>query len=194
MSLALLAAPTPARAHCDTLDGPVIADARAALEAGDPASVLKWVNKAGEAEIREAFEHALIVRKLGPEARELADRHFFETLVRVHRAGEGAPYTGLKPAGGEIDPGIRAADAGLTSGSVDETIHLLNEEIAHGIRARFAKVREAAKHKDHNVEAGRAFVAAYVDYIHYVEGLFEKAEGPSAHQGSSESAAHLHHE
>ncbi|MGH8640573.1 MAG: DUF6448 family protein, partial [Burkholderiales bacterium] len=85
--------------HCDTLDGPVVTLARKALETGNVNHVLPWVRPEDEPEIRRAFDHALAVRKLGCEARDLADRHFFETLVRVHRAAEGAPYTGLKPAG-----------------------------------------------------------------------------------------------
>ena len=98
-ALSLTLVPRPALAHCDTLDGPVVKDARAALDAKDLTPVLKWVEYEKEGEIREAFQHALAVRALGPEARALADRFFFETLVRVHREGEGAPYTGLKPEG-----------------------------------------------------------------------------------------------
>jgi hypothetical protein len=92
--------------HCDGLDGPVVSLARRALDAGNVNLVLPWVREQDEAEVREAFAHALAVRKLGGEAKDLADRHFFETLVRVHRAGEGAPYTGLKPAGRDLGPAI----------------------------------------------------------------------------------------
>ena len=97
IGLLALIVPQPAFAHCDTLDGPVVLDAKAALEKGDVTPVLKWVKKDNEKEIRKVFSHTLAVRKLNPEARELADHYFFETLVRVHRAGEGAPFTGLKP-------------------------------------------------------------------------------------------------
>lgn len=92
---------TPARAlaHCDGLDGPVVKAAQRALETRNPALVLIWVQEQDEPEIRKAFEQTLAVRALSSQARELADRFFFETLVRVHRAGEGAPFTGLKPAG-----------------------------------------------------------------------------------------------
>src|SRR5512138_2915043 len=88
--------PRPAAAHCDTMGGPVIADAKVALAKGDLTPVLKWVKPENEPEVRTAFTQTLKVRAQGPEARELADRYFFETLVRIHRAGEGAPYTGLK--------------------------------------------------------------------------------------------------
>src|SRR5687768_9733513 len=99
--LAVLALGWTARAsaHCDTLDGPVVAAARKALDSGNVNAVLIWVQSRDDAEIRNHFQKTMAVRKAGPQARELADMYFFETLVRLHRAGEGAGYTGLKPAG-----------------------------------------------------------------------------------------------
>ncbi|HET7826503.1 MAG TPA: DUF6448 family protein, partial [Anaeromyxobacter sp.] len=112
---AVLLAPAGARAHCDTLDGPVVTSARTALETGKLEPVLAWVRPGDEREIRDAFAKTRTVRKGGGEARELADRWFFETLMRVHRAGEGAPFTGLQPAGSP-DPAVAAADRFLASG------------------------------------------------------------------------------
>lgn len=123
-SLALLASPR-AGAHCDGLDGPVVKAAEAALEKGDVNFVLVWVQKDDEPEIRAAFDQTLKVRKLNSEARHLADRFFFETLVRVHRAGEGAPYTGLKPAGRDLGPAIPAADKALREDAVEPLVKLL---------------------------------------------------------------------
>ncbi len=102
-------------AHCDTLNGPVVKDARRALEKGDIKPVLKWLIEDDEKEIRIAFQKTLSVRTKGAEAKELADMYFFETLVRVHRAGEGAPYTGLKPSEA-VDPAVALADKALESG------------------------------------------------------------------------------
>ena len=107
-----------ASAHCDSLDGPVVRDARSALDGGDPTPVLKWVRQEHEPEIRAAFDRALAVRALGVDAKALADTYFFETLVRLHRAGEGEAFSGLKPAG-QIEPGIAAADQALENGSGD---------------------------------------------------------------------------
>ena len=159
-----------ARAHCDSLDGPVVTDAKAALQKGDVAPVLKWVRADDEKEIREAFAKTLKVRALGDDARDLADRHFFETLVRVHRAGEGVAYTGLK-AEGTADPGIAAADEALDKGSADRLAAELAERVAAGVRERFAKVVAAKRRADDSVEAGRAFVAAYVEYVHFAEAV-----------------------
>ncbi|TAL26947.1 MAG: hypothetical protein EPN97_18445 [Alphaproteobacteria bacterium] len=102
-------------AHCDGLDGPVVRAATEALNTGKIEPVLIWVRKQDEAEVKEIFRKALAVRKLqNAEAASLADMYFFETIVRIHRAGEGAPYTGLKPAGRDLGPATirRATDRG----------------------------------------------------------------------------------
>jgi hypothetical protein len=111
-----LAAARPSAAHCDTMNGPVVAAAQTALRAGDVTPVLKWVRKEHEPEVRAAFARTLKVRATGDDARQLADVYFFETLVRLHRAGEGAPYTGLKPAGSEIEPAVAGRGQGARKG------------------------------------------------------------------------------
>lgn len=193
---ALAAAATPAHAHCDGLDGPVVKAARLALESGDVRPALVWVLPAGEAEIRRAFDHALRVRALGDEARELADRFFFETLVRVHRQGEGEPYTGLAPAGRDLGPAIPAADRALEHGSLAELEALLIEQVRHGLRQRFHDAAASRDFASTDVAAGRTFVAAYVPFLHYVEALFDAASGHSHGSGppatSSAASADAH--
>ncbi len=191
VALLALAAPRAAHAHCDTLAGPVVADARVALEKGDVTPVLKWVRPADEAEIRQAFEQTLAVRRKGPEAKELADRYFFETLVRVHRAGEGAPFTGLKP-GDAVEPIIALSDRSLESGEADALVKHVTLEASEGIRHRFARAVEARKHASESVEAGREYVEAYVDYTHYVERLAADATSGPDHHGSEAAAPHGH--
>lgn len=174
--------PADGRAHCDTLTGPVVTSARAALEKGEVTPVLKWVKPEGEAEIRDAFKKAMAVRAAGGEARDLADRWFFETLVRVHRAGEGAPYTGLKDVPEE--PIIRMADRSLAAGNVDDLIAKLNQHTAAKVRALFKKALEARKDEDRSVAAGREAVEAYVIYVHYLENLHAAIAGGDAHAGA----------
>ncbi|GAB4387669.1 MAG: DUF6448 family protein [Thermodesulfovibrionales bacterium] len=185
-----VALPGAASAHCDTLGGPVVETARAALDSGDVTPVLKWVRKEHEAGIVEAFRKALAVRSKGPEARELADMYFFETLVRLHRAGEGAPYTGLKPAEA-VEPSVAEADRALESGSADALVSLITEAAAHGIRERFRHAREAMAHAGESVEAGREFVRAYVEFTHYVERLHMDAGGAALH-GHGDDGRHGH--
>jgi hypothetical protein len=182
-------------AHCDTMDGPVIAAAKAALAKGDVTPVLKWVKPDAEKELRAAFEKALTVRSKGPEARELADQYLFETLVRVHRAGEGAPYTGLKPAGTEIEPVVAAADQALEAGKADALVKMITETAAKGLRERFASALEKRKRADESVEAGREYVAAYVEFVHYAERLHADAAGAAGHHGeeAGEAAHEGHH-
>ena len=172
---------SPAGAHCDSLDGPVVADARLALEKGNLSPVMKWVNADAESEIRAAFQKTLAVRAQGGAARELADRYFLETVVRLHRAGEGEGFTGLKPAGLDLGPAVAATDRALDSGSVDPVVRLATERSTTGIRSRFERVLAARVHADESAEAGRHYVAAYVDFIHYVERLYEVAGAPAGH-------------
>lgn len=179
--------------HCDTLDGPVIQLARKALETGNVNLVLPWVRAEDEHEIRHAFEHAAAVRKLGPEARELADTHFFETLVRIHRASEGAPYTGLKPAGLELGPAVPAADKALEDGAIEPVIKLLTEAVREGVRRHFHAAYHHRKFEVNDVRAGREYVEAYVPYVHYVEGLWDAATGVAGHHaGHGQHSEHAH--
>ena len=146
---------------------------------------------ADEAEIRAAFEQAVTVRAAGPAAQALADHYFFETLVRIHRAGEGAPYTGLRPAG-EIEPIILAADEALAAGEADELVRDLTATVAEGIRARFARAHAARSHAGHDVAHGRDWVAAYVELTHYLERLERDATTPAAHAPPASPGPHDH--
>ena len=161
----------PAGAHCDTMDGPVIAAARAALQAGEVTPVLKWIPKQSEPEIRAAFARTLNVRTVSGEAKELADTYFFETLVRLHRAGEGEPYTGLKPAGTQIESAVAAADMALLKGQADPLVRSITEQVAAGVRQRFERAKQARASADTDVGAGREYVEAYVDLMRYLELL-----------------------
>lgn len=188
----VILSPSRALAHCDTMDGPVVKAAQQALRERDVSQVLLWVHKPAEAEIKQAFERALGVRELGGKARELADQYFFETLVRVHRAGEGAPYTGLKPAGTPLAPAVAEADKALDSGSVEKLVKEVADEAAVGLRKRFADARNKRTHAGHNVEAGREFVAAYVEFVHYAEGLHGAATGGASHSATGQGTAPAH--
>lgn len=178
--------PSGVLAHCDTLDGPVVLDAKRALEKREATPILKWVKKADESQVRAALEKTLKVSDKGAEAKDLAETFFFETVVRLHRASEGAPYTGLKPVGTDPGPVVREGDKSLETGSADHLVKHLGHVVSEGIRHRFDLALEKKKHADENVEAGRSFVSAYVDFIHYLEGLDGVASGHSPHGESLE--------
>ena len=169
VATAVLFVPGVAWAHCDTIGGPVVADARLALDKSDVTLILKWIKPEYESEIRTTFQKTLVVRAKGPDAREIADRFFFETVVRLHRKGENAPFTGLKNE--PVEDSIVLADKALESGSADELVTESMGHLAIQLRQRFAAAREARKHSNDSVSAGREYVARYVEFMHYVEQL-----------------------
>jgi hypothetical protein len=183
----------PAGAHCDTLDGPVVGAARKALDTGNVDLVLIWVQQRDDAEIRNHFQKTVAVRKAGAQARELADMYFFETLVRLHRAGEGAGYTGLKPAG-QIAPPIAAADRSLETGKPEGVARLIADRMEQGLHRHFKDVLSKQKYKPDDVAAGRAFASAYVEYTHFVERLYEAGEtlAPGRVEKEAPGLSHSH--
>jgi uncharacterized protein DUF6448 len=167
---ALLAVPPAVRAHCDTMMGPVVRAARVALEGNDVAPLLVWVKQPQEAEVRRAFEQTIDVRRLNAAARELADRYFFETVVRLHRAGEGEPFTGLKDTA-RYDEVLESANEALECGVIDRVVKLVTERVAAGIRERYAAVMALQDYDARDTAAGRRYVEAYIEFMHYLEAL-----------------------
>jgi hypothetical protein len=167
--------PNPVFGHCDTLSGPVVAAARSALETGNINRVLIWVQQRDEAEIKRTFQRTMAVRKLNPDAKDLADMYFFETVVRIHRAGEGAPYTGLKPTDTDLGPAIPCADKTIETGKVEKLLTLLTSATKEGLEEHFQNVVSRRKFNVDDVAAGREYVEAYVTYTHYVERIYEAA-------------------
>lgn len=170
--------PTMANAHCDTLDGPVITDAKAALAKKDVTPILKWIPEADEAEIKSVFQHTLKLSAKGEDVKEMAETYFFETLVRIHRAGEGFAYTGLKATAKNAGPAVLGADQSLETGNVGNLANMVANEVAEGIRKRFQKTHQLKQKADKSVKAGREYVAAYVDYVHFVEEMHAITAGP----------------
>ncbi len=171
--------------HCDSLDGPVVRAARAALEAGRVDLVLPYVHEEGWDEVRRAFELAVKARAGESQARELADLWFFETVVRVHRAGEGAPYTGLKPAGLDVGPVIPVAERSIESGSPDELVNLLTARLAEEVRARFEHMLHLKAEAGRGLHEARRYVGAMLGlqvWAHTVHGCI----GAQAHEGGHE--------
>jgi hypothetical protein len=116
--------------------------------------------------------------------------YFFETLVRIHRAGEGAPYTGLQPAGRDLGAAIPAADKALENGKVEPLLKLLTEAMQTGVREQFKQVAAKKKFGKDDVSAGRDYVKGYVEFVHYVERIYEAAKNPAeGHYPDSQGAA-----
>lgn len=197
--LGLFLVPLKAEAHCDAVDGPVATAAIKALDSQNVNLVLPYAPATAEPELTAAFEQALVVRGKGPEARALADRYFMETAVRLHRAGENAPYTGLQPAGIDFGPAIPAAEKALASGELRPLVHLMSQEVGREIAERFEKAQArqiAAKAPTgrEEVQAARERVGAELAFIGFVEGIYlaAKADGHAEGGGASSIGVHGH--
>lgn len=179
--------------HCDSLDGPVVTAARHALEAGELDRVLPYVPEEAEAEVRSAFERVSAARALGGEAREVADRHFFETVVRLHRAGEGAPYTGLKPAGLSHGPAIPLAERAVLTGDAGEVGEFLARELTEEVTRRLAQVHSLAVAQDRSVADARRYVEAMLGFEVYCHTVYKTLHAAGHSEGPEPVAAAHHH-
>jgi hypothetical protein len=171
----------PASAHCDTEDGPAVTDGRRALETGNVNIALKWVHQSDEEEVRDAFTRAVAVRGLSPEARDVADRYFLDTLIRVHRAGEGAGFDGIKPTGAHVPPQVVAADEALSSGRIDPLRGLVDDERWDELERRFEKAVALKGFDVDDLAAAREYMEAYVSFFKYAEGHDHAHDHQHAH-------------
>lgn len=180
--------------HCDGVDGPVVRAGLESLKTSDLKPALIWIQPGGEKELTEAFEKTSRVRQAGAEARELADSYFLETLVRLHRMGEGEAYTGLKPAGRDVGPVVKAFDQALETGSQDQLLALFPEADRAAIRNQFLALWASKQFDPENVNAGRSFVARYVKLLHHLQeiGAGGAHQHPAAPERASVPEAHCH--
>ena len=177
--------------HCDTLSGPVVQAAKRALETGNVNLILPWVPETAESELRKAFEKAYGIRRLGGEASSLADYWFFETAVRLHRTGEGAPYTGLKPAGLDEGPVVPRAERALELGDAAEVTEFLSQTIQEELRHRLEHALSLKDYSKNDVKAARDYVEAMLGFILYSHGLYTYMKNSGQH-GAEASDAHSH--
>lgn len=176
--------------HCDSMDGPVVLAAKRALAEHDPKVILPYVKADGEAEVLAAFERTIAAHDGNDAANELADLHFFETVVRVHRAGEGAPYTGLKPAGLGFGPVVPVAERAVESGSPDELVALLTEKVRHEVLERFGRAMSLKPHAGQSVASGREYVEAMLGLEVWSHKLYTCASaGPHEEHGEAHEHA-----
>lgn len=178
---AMFLSPMTASAHCDTVDGPVVGDAQKAIEENNFNHIAKWVLPDDEAEVMGIFEQAMEVRDDSPEAEKLADQYLFENLVRIHRQGEGAPYTGVKPEGTPIEAEIAAADKSIEVGNLDPLEGVVEPDLMPHLEEAFTKLMATKEFDIDDVEAGREYVMNYVIFTHLAEGE-EHAEEPLDHK------------
>ncbi len=167
--------------HCDTLDGPVVTAAKRALETGKVNLILPYAPEKAEPEIKKAFDRTLAARKIGGEAKELADLWFYETIVRLHREGEGAPYTGLKPAGLDWGPVLPKVDKAIESEDPKEVIGFLSHTVEEQIQGRFKRFLYTKNYDENDVAAAREHVEAMLGLELYSHHLYENIKAGQEH-------------
>lgn len=178
----MIFATLPASAHCDSYDGPLIKDALKAIGTGKVAPVLKWIDEKHEQEITTLFNKTVSLKGGDKEIYAIVEKHFLETLVRLHREGEGAPFTGLKPAG-SVTPIIALADKAVASGESATLVSELDNHLNKVLTAKYDLVMEKSLRKDASPAEGREYVKAYVEYTHFLEAIHGIIEGDGGHEG-----------
>jgi len=94
-----------------------------------------------------------------------------------------------------MGPAIPAADKALETGDPKPLLALIEEKIHEGIHQYFLKAMEKKKHAGESVATGRAYVQAYVPFLHFVERLYVDASTPIAHSaGDIGEEMHAHPE
>lgn len=172
----LLFIPGIIEAHCDSMEGPVVKASKEALKTGNVNYVLIWVKAEYENEVKTFFDQVVRVRALNDEAKDLADKYFFETVVRLHRMGEGIGYTGLKPIGYKPEKGIEQADIAVDKNNIDPILADMNKNSHSKIKELFSDLQKKKDFQVDNVKAGREYVDSYVHFIHYIEELYAAKE------------------
>lgn len=183
--------PLSASAHCDTMDGPVVVDGKKAMESNNVNYVMKWVAPEYQKEITDKFNLSMKVKDQSPEAKELAEQYFFSEVVRVHRAGEDAPFDGLKPSGTPIDEKVLAADKSIEVGNLSPLEGMTEKEKMPELKERFEKVMSLKDYDVNDLEAGREYIEAYVKFFKFAEGEEEHAaEGAHGEEANNAHATH----
>lgn len=172
-------------AHCDSYDGPTIKDAQKALESNNVSLVLKWITPEQEKEVIPLFNKTYSLKSGDKEVYSIVEKYFFETLVRLHRETEGAPFTGLKAAG-TTKPIVQMSDQAIANNNIDDLLGKLNKHIGKAIKEKYDKVARLNKIKNDSPEKGREYVEAYVDYTHTIEAIHDIVDQTSGH------SAHKH--
>jgi hypothetical protein len=137
-------------------------------------------------ELRGAFEKTLPLTTDGAAAKEVAELYLFETAVRLHRAGEGAPYTGLKPAGLDVGPVIPAAERAIEKETPDELVRLLSQVAEDEVKRRFRHVMELKGSSSAGLNQTRRYVSAALGLQVWAHGLYKAATADAHSHGMEE--------
>ena len=112
---------------------------------------------------------------------EVADYWLYETVVRLHREGEGAPYTGLKPTGLDWGPVVPRAEKAIEKGDPKEVINFITHTVQEELEERFQRVMDKKKFDVDNVVAAREYVQAELGFVLFSHGLYAAITGKGEH-------------
>ena len=87
------------------------------------------------------------------------------------------PDTGVRGSG---VPAIAAADKSIETGKLEPVAKLVAQRMEDGLHKQFGAVATTKKYSPNDVAAARAYVGAYVEYVHYVERLYNAARKPGS--------------
>ena len=185
----LFAGSLTAEAHCDTEQGPVYDSLQTSLEDGNFYHVAYWVPEEQEEELKEYFDRTMAVKAKtdDEEINDLADDYLFENFVRIHRMGEGAPYTGISHE--PVDPGVAAADESIAQERLAplENGGFVNDENREHVEEVFADLLASKDFEQGDTEGGRAYVENYVTFTHlFEEGHAEEHDAAHAEEEHTE--------
>ncbi|MGE5252228.1 MAG: DUF6448 family protein [Bacteroidota bacterium] len=192
VAVSALVTATPASAHCDSMNGPVAQAALKALDSNNVKLVLPYVKPEAESELTAVFKHVMQVRQQGGSAKELADRYFIESAIRLHRVGEGAAYTGVTSEA--VPAPILAADKAMQSGSMDPLYKMFDRAIRKSVQDKYqvvVKAREEAA-KLGTVEAYREQAEAELIFEKFIYELYGTATAADPHAEGAAATGHAH--
>ncbi|MDK2833715.1 MAG: hypothetical protein PWP14_1821 [Methanolobus sp.] len=158
--------------HCDTRDGPVAKAVERSLESENVNPILIWLPDDSEAEMKMVFDKAIKARKLGKEAKEVADEWVLETAVRLHRKGEGAVYSGIKPAGLDEGPVVPRAERAIDTENLEGMMDFMTDTLENELQKRFREVVARKNYDVNDVAAGREYVHAFMNFVVYSHHLY----------------------
>jgi hypothetical protein len=128
--------------------------------------------------------------------RALAERNVDLVLPFVHedgeqevrdRAREGAPYTGLKPAGLGHGPVVPVAERAIETGSPDELVELLTGMVEEEIRGRFERLMRLKMQANGDLGANRAYVESMLGLEVWSHSIYQ-----ALHAAPHEAHQHEH--
>jgi hypothetical protein len=76
------------------------------------------------------------------------------------------------------DPAIVMADKAVAQGSLGA----IEKSMTTQLKKRFEEVMHAKEHASHNPEAGRHYVHAYAEFVHYVLRMHQSAAASGEHE------------